>query len=187
MVIIMHETSYFRWLCHDIGMEYKGKYYGLMLGELYKNDFRVLKSVPRDENRAKEGIRLRSDYEDETGNSCEKEGPCSILEMIIGISKRMNDLLMTYDTEYDNTKYYFWEIIRNLRLLQFDDSEFADQNYTCEVMIADICSKICNRTYDKDGFGGMFPLFGHAKVDQRKVEIWFQMHEYINWKYAIKE
>lgn len=183
----MREKSYFTWLCSLVGTENEGKTYYTMLGELYKNNFSVLKTVPRDENRAKEGIHLRSEYENDTENICEKTGPCSILEMIIGISKRMNEQLMAYDTENDNTDYYFWEIIRNLRLLQFDDVKFADQNYDCEVMIAEICNKICNRTYDEDGFGGMFPLFNKAKEDQRKLEIWFQMQEYINLKYAIGE
>ena len=40
------------------------------------------------------------------------------------------------------------------------------------------------REYSDNGHGGLFPL-KNPKKDQRKVEIWYQMTEYINENYPI--
>lgn len=191
----MKENSYFSWLLEVIEHEKCEKSYFLMLKELSKTIFWIKKGISRDANRAVDGIKLRdeyfvelreagySDYCDPSLASC----GCSILEMIIGISKRMNDELMMGDGE-DKTAQYFWEIIKNLGLEELDDEKFAENNAAVTFKIGLICGKLCNRSYKSDGTdGGMFPMPGNTKINQKKTEIWYQMQEYINWKYSIEE
>lgn len=190
----MKENSYFDWLLGVVEHEKCEKSYFLMLKELSKTVFWIKKGISRDANRAVDGIKLRdeyfielreagySDYCDPNLASC----GCSILEMIIGISKRMNDQLMTEEGE-DKTAQYFWEIIENLGLDEFDDEEFAESSTGSTMKIRKICENLCERRYKSDGTcGGMFPMPGNTKGNQKKMEIWFQMQEYINWKYAIE-
>lgn len=191
----MTKDSYFSWLLDIIEHEQQEKSYLLMLGELYDTDFEVLSTVPRDQNRAFDGLRLRDLFLDSVGYSIETsfyifsdKKTCSILEMIIGISKRMNDELMT-EIGDDKTAQYFWEICQNLGLLYYDDDKFVDNFYwNCGYDVGEICKKLCLRKYKPDGTnGGMFPMPGNTRINQKKTEIWFQMQEYINWKYGIEE
>jgi hypothetical protein len=45
-----------------------------------------------------------------------------------------------------------------------------------------ILTNLVERTYQKNGKGGLFPLKQPAK-DQRRVEIWYQMAAYLNENY----
>lgn len=190
----MTKDSYFSWLLDIIEHEKQEKTYILMLGELYDADFEVLSTVPRDQNRAFDGLRLRESFLDSVDPFFEKgfyifkdKKICSILEMIIGISKRMNDELMT-EVGDDKTAQYFWEICQNLGLLYYDDDKFVEDFYWSQVDVGEICKKLCLRKYKPDGTnGGMFPMLGNTRINQKKTEIWFQMQEYINWKYGIEE
>lgn len=186
----MIETSYFQWLCEIVHADSMEKSYYILCNELF--GFPFWYKNPRDANRASDGIQLRQDYATEIETLYDKkitdefflnESECTVFEMIIALAKRMNDELMTEDTEEDKTYKYFWEIIDNLGLAQFSDDK-ADGSMSYR-----ICKSLedfNNRKYKKDGTGGMFPL-KCPKKDQRKAEIWYQMQAYINEKYKIVE
>ena len=109
-----------------------------------------------------------------------------MLEMIIGISKRMSEQLMDEDGE-DKTAQYFWEIMENLGLTCMDDDNFGWETGLAQKKIAKTCEILCKRQYNPDGTGGgMFPMPGLLGINQKKMEIWYQMQDYINWKYRIK-
>ena len=121
----MIETSYFQWLCTIIHADSFEKSYYLLCGELFKYPFWV--KVQRDINRANDGLGLRNEYFEEVGidNNGSLSEDCSMLELFIGIAKRMNDELMTEDSG-DKTHEYFWEMMRNLELDEFDDEKFGE-------------------------------------------------------------
>lgn len=69
----------------------------------------------------------------------------------------------------------FWHLMDNvgLRISDWDYEERRMHGYVDQVLQA-----LNNRTYDKDGRGGLFPLHDPG-VDQTKVEIWYQMNYYL--------
>lgn len=112
--------------------------------------------IPRiemDSNREMDGVRLRDVFIEEMNISDERyfdlDGPCSILEMLIAIAKRMAWILDGYE---DNTLGdYFWELVDNLSLGKGDD--------------------VLKAIYD----GYLFSVDGR---DNKDLELWSQMNIY---------
>ena len=188
----MIETSYFQWLCTLIHADSFEKSYYILCGELHKFPFWT--KHPRDINRNNDGLQLRTDYicemELDLGDQLDEftsvsENDCSMFEMMVALSKRMNDELMTEDSG-DKTHEYFWEIMKNLGLDEYDDDKFGEENGASTTQVRDILGNLNQRRYKRDGSGGMFPL-KHPEKNQKNVEIWYQMQAYINEKYRIQE
>lgn len=188
----MMETSYFQWLCALIHADSFEKSYYILCGELFKYPFWV--KVQRDANRNNDGLELRHEYIEEMIESSVEPFEdlsikvaenCSMLELFIGIAKRMNDELMTEDSG-DKTHEYFWEMMKNLGLDEFDDEKFGEETGACTVQVRDILGNFNERRYKRDGSGGIFPL-RHPEKSQKNVEIWYQMQAYINENYKIQE
>lgn len=155
-----NERVYFDWLASKID---RGNDRSL-IRKLYRSDFYPL--VPNDDNRAIDGIKLRERFEDEENldiGRLLKQG-CTVLEMLIALAERMDDIL--YEGRYGSQiKKWFWELIDNLALE--DDSD-----------IDLIIRKLVERKYLRNGKGGLFPL-KNPRGDQRNVELWYQMAQYI--------
>lgn len=142
----------------------------------YWNLFRRLFStefswfIPNDDNRAEDGRELRSEWASLVDVQVERNWMtlgCSFLEMVIGLARRLE-----FQTEHDSV-FWFWHLLGNVGLLGYNDrSKFCGED------VDDRTSAIIWRTYDYDGNGGLFPL-RMAQHDQRKVEIWYQLNEYL--------
>lgn len=160
------EEQYLDWLIYKIG----GDKYRSLCEQLYKTSF--IWFIPNDDNRDEDGRQLRSDFLDEV-----KVYPfgewrirdCSVLELILGVAHRLS-----YDSNI-NSDDWFWELITNLGLLKYNDASY---DRTTNTEVNKIIRKLNNRTYKRDGSGGLFPLSNHNE-DQRKVEIWYQMSSYL--------
>ena len=184
-------NSYFQWLCDSVNCNREHESYYILLGYLHSVRFIIKKA--NDINRAHDGRKLLYEYLEDCNyqsNESEKniaciDDSCSILELFIGISKRMAFELAEDDLGDDDFVKYFWEIIDNLNLYDFDDSKFATDCTANTNKIKKIVERFNNRTYSKNGEGGIFPLI-KTKNNQRKIELWYQMQEYINEKYALK-
>lgn len=167
---------------------YKDWLIAKMDGQEYSEMFDILLGIEfcpqigNDTNRAEDGIQLRELYLKETGGSYRKlpVGPCSILEMLIALAIRCEDDIMKNDEYGDRTTKWFWIMIDNLRM-----STYTDDTITPIVRnaIYSKAYKINSRTYDRNGFGGLWPL-RDPKEDQRKVEIWYQMNAYLMENFA---
>lgn len=125
--------------------------------------------VPNDDNRAADGLALRSEYEDQHSTDLPDFGECRVLEFLIAIARQIEKL--TYDNE--NPGRYvdiFWELIYNLDLNNPDSLEEA----------ISIFEAMRERQYRADGSGrgGLFPL-KNPKEDQREIEIWYQIAAYL--------
>lgn len=129
--------------------------------------------IPNDDNRILDGLELRNEFlalihyrigeEDEEWAS----NGCSVLELLVGLSRRLSEL------DGGEPRTWFWEMVKNLGLDQFDDQvpyDWAD--------VDEALSTFIFRQYDRDGTGGLFPL-EHPNGDQRKVEIWYQLNAYL--------
>jgi len=129
-------------------------------------DILYVPTIPNDQNRSQDGINLRQEYGNVTGNSLPPMGPCRMLEFLIGLAIRLN--AADYDPAMpDRVGSWFWALIDNLGIIKGDD-----------LWIEDSLERINTRDYSSDGSGGLFPL-RRPKEDQRNVEVWYQMQAYL--------
>lgn len=170
------DDIYFEWLYRQIGVvrnRNPSRSYWKLARQLYAKEFIWL--VSNDDNRAADGVTLRTQFVDEMG--ADKIDPawadlgCSMLEMLIALARRAE-----YQTIDIPSSDWFWMMMDNLNLRRFADSVY---DVPCnDERIDDILETVIYRTYDYDGSGGIFPLKNPA-TDQRKVELWYQLNGYI--------
>lgn len=173
------ESKYFEWMC-DIVCDKRfprGVSYFKLLSNLHNTIFTWSKRIRRDENRAKDGINLRRRFAisqgDEYLDACFGDAPCSVLEMMVALAIRCEESIMDNTEIGDRTTQWFWGMISNLGL-----GEFNDNNYD-EECVENIIQTFLKRKYDFDGKGGLFRVRG-SKEDLRKVEIWYQLCWYLD-------
>lgn len=165
---------YYRWLIDLLDDSYLKEHYEKLMEKLFTTEFTWVMSF--DENRAKDGLRLRKDFAKRMGLDCQ-ESPnlgafeaCSVLEMLIGLARRAeNDILWNPDVG-DHTGPLFWEMIENLHLDIYDDFNWFEDE------VDEILSIFLERKYAADGDGNAFKL---DRSDPRKLDLWLQLNRYI--------
>ena len=166
-------NEYFAWLyelvCGD--MEVIQLSYTKLMTHLHNTEFVYL--IPKDYNRADDGIELRRRFEMIHGRSPHFRGPCTVLEMMVALAIRCEETIMDDPRMGDRTKQWFWEMIANLGLNGMTDSRY-DQDY-----VSDVITRFLERDYEPDGTGGLFTV-RNSKYDLRDVEIWFQLCWYLD-------
>lgn len=171
--------GYFEYLCEIIHVDQIDRSYWILAHDLHARPFYAL--IPHDENRASDGLELREEYlrEIQYPKYVDIEGECSVLEMLIGLARRMDfetsDPYDFYNTT-DRTAYWFWEMIDNLGLLAFDDDSYVDYGGMTRVNWE--IDRLLKRAYKRNGDGGLFPLM-QTSQDQRNTELWYQMNAYL--------
>ena len=163
---------YFQWLydqvcdIHDLNSPYS---YTIVCDIMHQYLFRT--DIPHDDNRAADGVGLRNDFmftERRIPHPRELArlmGPeASIFEVLVALAKRCN-----YQIEYSE-RTWFNIFITNLGLDQYNDWYFKPQH---QWRVKRIIEKFNNRTYLRNGRGGLFPL-KKPDEDQREIELWYQ-------------
>ena len=173
MGMTINKDSYFKWLLNYIDKPDIDNFHTLLC-RLFNTDFVCI--IPRDGNRANDGLDLRYSYYKETGEDITDDRNCTILEMMIALSDRCEIEFMS-SSEFDNrTSQWFWEMIDNLGLSSMNDFNY-DERYVELVL-----DRFLLRQYSPNGEGGLF-VIPNAKEDLTKVEIWYQLNWYINNKF----
>ena len=170
------KSDYFEWM-YDLMCE--GRFsdsitYRNLFTFLYEAEFVYF--VPHDENRAEDGIALRSRFCDI--HECKDlehylDGPCSVLEMMVALAIRCEERIMSDPEKGDRTAQWFWSMINSLGL-----GGMTDYNYN-EWLVNDIITRFLNREYDADGRGSLFTIRRWDR-DARDAEIWHQLMAYLN-------
>lgn len=170
IVFTLNDTSYLEWLVSSLNPR------AVVYGELLETAFSVpfIDIVPNDDNRLAEGLLLRDEYVALTGNQPPDMEHCSLLEMMIALSRRLSDAV--YDPDADTRNLWFWRLMRNLDLLMYSDV-IMDPVSRENARLA--LHKVVSREYRRNGSGGLFPL-KHPPSDQREVEIWYQMEFWLS-------
>lgn len=169
-------TEYFEWL-YDLACNeryHKTISYRKLLGFLYDTEFVYI--IPRDGNRAEDGISLRHRFGRLYGYGNVDdylEGPCNVLEMMIALAIRCEEDIMDDPDIGDRTAQWFWNMITSLGLSSMTDNRFDQQR------AEDVIERFLNREYRHDGKGGLFTV-KHCDTDMRDVEIWYQMSYYLD-------
>lgn len=170
------QTDYYNWLAEAVGVNQQYNSYWLLLKALHKREF--IPMIPNDQNRAIDGTNLRVDWMNEVGidDTMALDGPCSMLEMLIGLAIRME-----FACDEKTMRGWFWVILDNCGLSRYADEAYYDLRGV--VVVPQILDKIIKREYHRNGQGGLFPL-RHPNGDQKRVEIWYQMNAYILENYS---
>lgn len=173
-------NEYFDWLYNLVcGQRFaRGISYRKLLIRLHDTRFRY--SIPRDRNRANDGIDLRYRFILDNYNKDMYDiiigyldGPCSVLEMMIALANRCEENIMDDPNVGDRTSQWFWGMVNNLGLGSMTDNRFDRQ------LIDDRLMVFLNREYEPDGKGGLFTI-RNCDRDLRTVEIWHQLCWYLD-------
>lgn len=168
---------YFDWLCILVGLNKNipGRNYRELISALNKLEFQPKHYM--DSNRKSDGLQLRVDFMNEHGpyGSSTNRGACTFFEFLVGLAKRMS-FLMRGEGNHGQTEYYFWKMIDNLGLNKVTDERWFIANG--DFFAEDAVWRVNTRNFMPDGSGGLFPL-KHTVVDQRTVEIWYQMNAWL--------
>lgn len=177
----MKSKRYFDWLVQlvDGVSEMPDVSYTMLLKILHSHPF--WSTIPNDDNRAEDGLELRKIFSMKYGGPMDEDtSPCSVLEMLIALARRMAYMLSDEHTDEDSTiPDFFWIFIRNLGLEEYTDEVLIGGDEPGEAECVDsIVERLVERTYMSDGWGGIFPL-RNPPGDQRTTEIWYQMQAYM--------
>ncbi len=166
--------EYFEWLYDLVCKRYSEvTSFRELLRHLHDTEF--IFTIPRDVNRAEDGINLRYRF------SCDKagfeemylKGPCSVLEMMVALAIRCEIDIMDEPQIGDRTSQWFWGMIVNLGLGSMSDDRYD------EAYVTDVLERFLHRDYEADGRGGLFRI-RNTDRDLRSVEIWYQLCWYLD-------
>lgn len=166
------DELYFRWLYSQVSnvrLKNPSRTHWSLLKLLHTKEFVWI--VPNDDNRLEDGRLLRIEFV-ELHDIQDPEGPwmdlgCSMLEMLIALARRLS-----FEDDLPEEQW-FWHLLENLGL-----HSFTDRGGWSEQDVDEVLDDVIWRTYEEDGRGGLFPL-QDAQEDQREVELWYQMSEYL--------
>lgn len=167
------EELYFEWLYSQVAsikLKNPSRTFYKILWILFTKEFAWF--VPNDDNRVEDGKELRYEFlakqnidpRDVDRDWLEIE--CSMLELFIGLSKRLS--FETNAPVYE----WFWEIMENLDLVYNDNVHIPRER------VEEKLDQVIWRTYRRNGRGGIFPL-QRPQRDQREVELWYQLNAYL--------
>lgn len=170
---------YFEWLFDIVcGNRFSSNIsFRKLIQHLHNTEFRY--SIPKDENRAREGENLRRRFavtqmpfipEYEVLDIL--SGTCSVLEMMVAIAIYCEVHVMDNPQIGNRTGQWFWDMVVNLGLGDQTDDLF-DRGYVDAVL-----QRFLDRKYEPDGRGGLFRV-RNCKRDLRKVEIFYQLCWYL--------
>ena len=159
-------NEYFHWLADMVNIDLEEEpelSYLFLMRALFKKEFYW--TIDFDEHRAMDGLYLREVFFDSKMDF----GPCSVLEMLVALASRCDQDLL--GDEENCTDEWFWDMITNLGLDVFVDTEFDP--YAIEIIL----DRWLDRDYDQNGCGGLF-YTDDPDIDMRNLEIWSQLQIY---------
>ena len=164
------DFDYYEWLVSQIKIDSKKKYYGLF-EIMHNTEFTWF--VPNDDNRVADGMHLRNDFFRSVHNRKYVPGDLalewvSVLEVLIALSRRVAF------TAGGDAHRWAWRLIKNIGLSKMHDNGPGENAEKINQVLEDLIW----RNYDRTGRGGFFPL-RETVNNQTKIEIWYQMQEYV--------
>lgn len=161
--------AYFNWLKRQIripNQRSSGRTFHELLALMHEREF--VWTVPNDDNRMEDGFELRLEF---FGGADHEELAMgvSVLEVMIGLSRRL-----AFMTDGD-ARNWAWQLIVNLGFDRMHDPLSINKRNK----IIDTLDVLIWRQYERNGMGGFFPL-AYPVEDQTKVELWYQMHAFLN-------
>lgn len=147
--------------------------------------------VDMDANRAEDGKSMRywytydHNFDEKTRKEVEEylSGPCTLLEMMVALARRIEADIMAEGGIDDRTDEWFRDMLDNLGLLKFDDKHYEENQ------VDYILNRFMSRKYSEKGDGNIFKNTkkGRAKGGPhfRDLEIWTQAQIFLMDKIGI--
>lgn len=174
------DDAYFEWLYGQVGPlknRNPERNFWHLCRRLHSTEF--IWFVPNDDNRVEDGKELRLEFLSSTPRSFEdphglwQDLGCSMFEMLVALAK-----LAAFESERSQVEW-FWRLMHNLGLDRYSDKVYAHSvRDGIDEGVDEILEQLNNRTYRRNGVGGLFPL-RRAREDQREVELWYQLSSYL--------
>ena len=168
------KESYFEWLLEGIdvipGTDKLFEEYANALWVLFNITFKW--SIDKDLNRVYDGAILRNLYEKETNTEVVWDTECSVLEVLIGLSRRISEDILGDEDNKNLKKHWFWTWFYNLGLMDYGYDNFDEFEIRSRIDIW------MNRDFSYDGLGSPFPIVDPS-CDQRECEMWKQVMLYL--------
>lgn len=168
------DDRYLEWLyAHVASVRNRNPHrsYWELMRRLYSTKFHWF--IHNDDNRASDGLELRAEFIQRWGtdgiDAAWLQLDCSFLEMLIALSRRA-----AYDS-HGSAGDWFWLMIKNLELRDYTDEIYE---ISIDEEVTEVLNRVNDRTYERDGTGGLFPL-REPKENQRRVEIAYQLAAYL--------
>lgn len=164
------EERYFLHLCRTVGIETERPASNLieLAKQLHQTPFAWV--IPNDVNRVEDAFEFRDEFLNTRVVQPDPEWTgmdASVLEVLTALAIRCS---------YQSDKPvgdWFMIFMDNLGIL-----ELVNQPLYFTYNVDDILANWMYRNYQPNGVGGLFPL-RYTKLDQRTVELWNQMSEYL--------
>jgi len=171
------KKMYWEYLMSRVG---EHKDYTLLLRQLYTTPFRW--PLHKDHNRAYESDEIRRYFGNDMDiNYDEIDGwndqNVSFLEVLLQLATRCETGVGAMETIQHTV--WFWKFMDHLGLDKYNNYTYDSEK------VEEIVEKCIERRYDRLGNGGLFPLKASPN-DQRLVELWYQMAEYLHENYYYK-
>ena len=162
---------YLLWLEHQLLSESTrpDRSYSDLISVMFDTEFQWL--IRMDGNRIEDALELRAEFadgHDVPRSVMETLGPCSFLEVLIGLSRRLSFV------GGGTAPRWAWQLLVNLKLERMWDRLSRSKMQT----VLHILETVIQRTYEPNGVGGFFPL-AWAEADQTKIELWYQLNNYV--------
>lgn len=100
------------------------------------------------------------------------EFECTILELLVYISVKIEDEIMTNDAFGERYSEWFWLMIDNLGL------KSAKNSYYSEEKVCQILENFIEKRYRRNGKGGLF-VINSSKIDVKELDIWSQAMSFL--------
>lgn len=196
------QTLYFNWLCNLVRVDdYCCKKWYILAKTLHDIDFYW--TIPNDDNRATDGVKLRSVWLSSIKNESEDlgvalyvpedslNGPCTMFEMMVALANRIESDIMQEDIAGNRVWIWFWGMVMHLLSDAIpnncnwwydacNDDAITPTEYN---IIKEMVRKCLDREYEGNGRGGcLFPIMRND-TDRRSVEIWYQAQDWLNESY----
>jgi len=177
------QDLYFTWLGEKIDPE---EHYSALNFYIHAWDFRW--TIAIDKNRQVDGYYLRRQFlqEYEFSHRFAKEDfedldflNVSVFEVLVALTLRLEHELNDLS---GITRFEVWykQLLTNLDLDGLTNSVWMCNETHAKAIVWEVITRLLDRTYDRDGVGGLFPI-KNAVEDQRTIEIWYQMMMYLHF------
>lgn len=164
--------SYFYWLFAIVA---PGSEYEKLLLCLSEIDYVPL--LPRDDNRAMDGVNLRLRYSEQRGDAkidWSENRPCSVLELMAAMAIRCEEQITINPSIGNRTKHWFSSMLKSLGLSHMTNQYF-DRKY-----VEHVIKIFMDHDYSPTGEGSLFIVKRPPNGDMRCAELWYQMMWYLD-------
>lgn len=183
------QIDYFAWVQEQLGFTgMVGRTYSYLIKKLHDTEFSS--PIARDSNRVDDARNARKEYAEERNIPWQQlewlEGPVSCLEIIWGLSRRIQDQLWNTDYFTRPLASFASEILENLGLAGYTDQYlYGDQDAADKIEEVD---EIIHCWLERKKFHGDYVFaFDHMVSDDVMIglELWNQMQQHMLVRYPI--